>query len=156
MGKLFLAAAAGILISSLAAAQSRPRASDPASRAAAEAAIKKSFDSFRKKVTAPNGQAIDLTPTLRRIADGRSLEQAGLRPHAGDGTTFLNLVDRSAGIRPLPSKPRGYYTEFVVPPNDAARWPGPQRLIVGREGEAYYSPDHYDPRTIVALNRSPK
>lgn len=156
MGKLFPAVVAGILFASVAAAQSRPRASDPAARAEAQAALKKNFDSYRKKVTAPNGREIDLTPTLRRIAAGQSLEQAGFRPHAGDGTTFLNLADRSAGVRPLPSKPRGYYTEFVVPPNDGARWPGPQRLIIGRGGEAYYSPDHYDPRTIVALNRSPK
>jgi hypothetical protein len=25
-------------------------------------------------------------------------------------------------------------------------------MIVGRRGEAYYSPDHYDPRTILALH----
>ena len=132
------------------------RARDEGAKADAEAAVQRNFDSYRKKVRAPNGQEIDLTPALRRIADGKTLKQAGYPPHAGDGSTFLNLVDREVGRRPLPDKPRGYYVEYVVPPNDGARWPGPQRLIVGRGGEAYYSPQHYDPRSIVELHRSLK
>jgi guanyl-specific ribonuclease Sa len=156
VSKLLRVALAGVWFLSAASGQSRPRSVDAESRANAEDALKKNFDSYRKKVKAPNGQEIDLTPTLRRLADGKSLQDAGLRPHAGDGTTFLNIADRASGVRPLPSKPRGYYTEFVVPPNDGARWPGPQRLILGRNGEAYYSPDHYDPKTIVALLRSTK
>jgi guanyl-specific ribonuclease Sa len=156
MRKLLRVALAGLWLLTGAVAQNRPRSVDVESRADAEDALRKNFDSYRKKVKAPNGQEIDLTPTLRRLADGRSLQDAGLRPHAGDGTTFLNIADRASGVRPLPPKPRGYYTEFVVPPNDGARWPGPQRLILGRNGEAYYSPDHYDPKTIVALQRSAK
>jgi len=134
------------------AAQRRGRVHDDSTRADVAAAVAREFDSYRKQVKAPNGETIDLTPTLRRIADGKSLRDVGLPPHDGDGTVFLNLVDRAAGRRPLPPKPRDYYVEFVVPPNDHARWPGPQRLIVGRNGEAYYSPNHYDAEGIVPLN----
>ena len=36
-----------------------------------------------------------------------------------------------------------YYHEYVVrTPGLSAV--GPQRLILGRDGEAYYTPDHYD------------
>jgi len=153
--RFWIAAALGAaLMVAPAAGQRRPRARDEGARAEAEAAVKRNFDSYRKKVKAPNGQEIDLTPVLRRIADGKTLREAGYPGHAGDGSTFLNLVDRESGRRPLPVKPRGYYVEYVAPPNDGARWPGPQRLIIGRGGEAYYSPEHYDPRSIVPLHRS--
>lgn len=136
-----------------AAAQRRPRARNESSRLEGATAVKRHFDAYQKKVKAPNGVTIDLTPVLRRIAEGRSLAQDGFPPHAGDGSVFLNLTDRQAGRPPLPEQPRGYYVEYVVPPNDRARWPGPQRLIVGRRGEAYYSPDHYAASSIVVLHR---
>ena len=137
-----------------AAAERRERArNDDARRAGAEA-IASNWDQYRKQVTLADGRNVDLSRTLRRIADGKSLRDAGLPNHDGDGTVFLNLTDRSAGRRPLPDKPRGYYVEYVNPPRKGVRWPGPERVIVGRGGEAYYSPDHYDPRTIVPLRRT--
>ena len=137
-------------------AQRRARARDDSSKAEGAAAVQRNMGGYLKKVKAPNGETIDLTPVLRRIARQQTLHDAGFRPHDGDGTTFLNLTDRDAGRRPLPSRERGYYTEYVVPPNDNARWPGPQRLIVGRKGEAYYSPGHYAADGIVALHRIAK
>lgn len=75
---------------------------------------------------------IDLGPTFERIA-------AGIRdPHPNDGTIFQNRE------RLLPSKSDGqYYHEYVVR-TPGLREVGPQRLIMGRDGEAYYTPDHYD------------
>ncbi|MEO6063004.1 MAG: ribonuclease domain-containing protein [Thermoflexales bacterium] len=75
---------------------------------------------------------VDLGPTLERIA-------AGVRdPHPNDGTVFQNRE------RQLPLKGDGqYYREYVVR-TPGLREVGPQRLIMGKDGEAYYTPDHYD------------
>ena len=73
---------------------------------------------------------IDLQPTLDRIEKGERNE------HRNDGTVFQNREGR------LDRKPAGYYHEYVVPtPNQ--RGPGPQRLIVGKGGEVFYTSDHY-------------
>lgn len=79
---------------------------------------------------------IDLSPTLERIASGEK------NPHRNDGSVF-----RNAG-RKLPQKPQGYYREYVVP-TPGIPGPGPQRLVVGKEGELYYTHDHYD--TFIRL-----
>jgi filamentous hemagglutinin len=73
---------------------------------------------------------VDLKPVLERIARGER------DPHSNDGTPFSNREGQ------LPRQPRGYYTEYVV------RTPGlssvgPQRIILGKGGEIYYTPDHY-------------
>ncbi len=74
---------------------------------------------------------IDLGPVFARIAAGRR------DPHRNDGTVFANREGR------LPPAPRGYYTEWVVR-TEGVRDVGPQRLITGRKGEAFYTPDHYE------------
>jgi ribonuclease T1 len=79
---------------------------------------------------------VDLTPTLDRIARGERLQ------FHDDGSTFQNHE------RHLPHQPAGYYSEYVVPtPNLAG--PGPQRVVTGRQGEVYYTFDHY--RTFVRV-----
>lgn len=75
--------------------------------------------------------AIDLGPVFARIAAGDR------DSHRNDGTTFANREGR------LPKQPRGYYTEWVVR-TDGVRGVGPQRLITGKDGEAFYTPDHYE------------
>lgn len=74
---------------------------------------------------------VDLQPELKRIAAGEK------HPHRNDGSVF-----RNAG-RQLPNRPSGYYREYVVP-TPGVRGPGPQRLVLGREGEIYYTADHYE------------
>jgi hypothetical protein len=73
---------------------------------------------------------VDLRPTLERIERGDSL------PFAHDGSRFDNRERR------LPHKPSGYYREYVHP-TPGMEGPGPQRVVVGREGETYYTFDHY-------------
>ena len=73
---------------------------------------------------------IDLGPTLSRIKRGES------NRHRNDGTTFQNREGR------LPRKPSGYYKEYVQP-TPGINGPGPQRLILGEQGEIWYTPDHY-------------
>lgn len=73
---------------------------------------------------------IDLKPTLDRIQQGRA------NHHRNDGTTFQNRERR------LPHQPGGYYREYVHPtPGETG--PGPQRIIIGRDGDIWYTPDHY-------------
>jgi filamentous hemagglutinin len=134
--------------------QARERVRDEESKRQGAAAVSRGFEKLLRKVTLPSGESVDLTASLRRIADGRSLSQAGLPSHDGDGTVFLNLTDREAGRRPLPPAPRGYYIEYVHPPPRSVRWPGPYRIIVGRGGEVYFSPDHYKAGSIVSLDKS--
>ncbi len=43
----------------------------------------------------------------------------------------------------LPSRPAGYYREYTVStPGETDR--GPRRVVVGRDGDVYYTDDHYD------------
>lgn len=73
---------------------------------------------------------IDLGPSLERVAAGRKLR------FSHDGTTFQNREGR------LPRKAPGYYEEWVVPtPGESG--PGPQRLVVGADGDVWYTHDHY-------------
>ena len=73
---------------------------------------------------------IDLKPTLERIDRGE------FNRHRNDGSAFQNRENR------LPRKPAGYYREYVHPtPGDDG--PGPQRVILGKSGEVWYTPDHY-------------
>lgn len=76
-------------------------------------------------------------PTLDSIKSG------GTFPHRNDGSVFRN----TEGL--LPSKPPGYYREFVHP-TPGVQGPGPQRVIQGQAGGLFYTPDHYG--TFVPLN----
>lgn len=73
---------------------------------------------------------VDLQPTFDRIAAGAN----GLSRN--DGSVFRN------GQSLLPSKPPGYYTEYVVP-TPRINGSGPQRIVTGQNGEMFYTPDHY-------------
>lgn len=73
---------------------------------------------------------VDLGPTIKRIKSGKR------DSHANDGSVFGNRERR------LPQKERGYYREYVVR-TKGIRHAGPQRLIVGKKGEIYYTHDHY-------------
>ena len=77
--------------------------------------------------------------TLRLIMRG------GPYPYQRDGIVFGNRE----GL--LPSKPSGYYHEYTVPtPGGTNR--GTRRIISGREGEYYYTGDHY--RTFQRIKES--
>jgi ribonuclease T1 len=68
--------------------------------------------------------------TLELISAG------GPYPYPRDGATFQNRE------RLLPRKAGGYYHEYTVPtPGESDR--GARRIITGRDGELYWTPDHY-------------
>jgi len=85
---------------------------------------------------------------IREVVE--SMERAGHPPagvaqggrRGGRRGVFENAERR------LPVRPSGYYRESDVWPLRAAGR-GAERLIFGREGEVYYSPDRY--RTFVRL-----
>jgi guanyl-specific ribonuclease Sa len=79
----------------------------------------------------------DVKNTLARIKAGER------HSHRNDGSVFQN----KEGL--LPSKPEGYYREWVHP-TPGVQGPGAQRIVTGDEGEAYYSPDHY--RTFLPVS----
>lgn len=64
------------------------------------------------------------------------IESGGPFPYEKDGTVFGNREGR------LPKKPRGYYREYTVPTPGASNR-GARRIVRGREGETYYTRDHY-------------
>ncbi|MDX2003639.1 MAG: ribonuclease domain-containing protein [Meiothermus sp.] len=74
---------------------------------------------------------IDLAPALARIERGER------DPHRNDGSVHRNREGR------LPRQAdRDYYREYVVR-TPGLRSVGPQRLVIGKNGETYYTPDHY-------------
>lgn len=80
-------------------------------------------------------QAID---TLLLIAVG------GPFPYDQDGSTFQNRE----GL--LPAQPRGYYREYTVgTPGSPDR--GARRIVTGRDGERYYTDDHYDSFRFIVV-----
>ncbi|MHB2079454.1 VENN motif pre-toxin domain-containing protein [Pseudomonas asiatica] len=81
---------------------------------------------------------VDLGPTIDRIKSGGSF------PHRNDGSIFQNRGGD------LPQKPAGYYKEYVHP-TPGVSGPGPQRIVVGKGGEMYYTADHY--KTFIPVNK---
>jgi ribonuclease T1 len=66
----------------------------------------------------------------------RLIERGGPYPFARDGSVFANRERR------LPPRYRGYYLEYTVVPLGGHER-GAQRIVAGRNGEFYYSRDHY-------------
>ncbi len=64
------------------------------------------------------------------------IHRGGPFPFAKDGSVFANREQR------LPRRYRGYYREYTVAPV-GARQRGARRIVSGRDGELYYTRDHY-------------
>ncbi len=95
--------------------------------------------------TAPPGMAAmdlgALPPEAAAVID--LIDAGGPFPFAQDGATFENRE----GL--LPARPRGYYREYTVPtPGSEDR--GARRVVTGRDGEMYWTADHYDSFAWIA------
>ena len=64
------------------------------------------------------------------------IKAGGPFPYSRDGVVFNNRGGQ------LPKKARGYYREYTVK-TPGARDRGARRIISGRDGELYYTDDHY-------------
>jgi hypothetical protein len=81
---------------------------------------------------------MDLNPTIDRIRRGERLN------HRNDGGFFGNRE------RLLPRQnDREYYREFVHTLH-SPKFPGPQRVVIGKDGSVWYTGDHYDSFTKVS------
>jgi ribonuclease T1 len=83
----------------------------------------------------PAPLTVDQLPTEARQTLSL-IAQGGPFPHVRDGIRFGNYEGR------LPHRAGNYYREYTVPtPGLPTR--GPRRIVTGKGGERYYSPDHY-------------
>jgi ribonuclease T1 len=64
------------------------------------------------------------------------IAQGGPFPYERDGVVFGNFEKR------LPIRERGYYREYTVR-TPSIKHRGARRIVVGRNGERYYTEDHY-------------
>lgn len=94
----------------------------------------------RDQLVGKNGAAVtpvsakDLPTEARDTL--RLIKEGGPFPYPRDGITFGNREGH------LPSRPHGYYREYTVKtPGRHDR--GARRIVAGRDGECYYTDDHY-------------
>ena len=64
------------------------------------------------------------------------IKAGGPFPYPQDGRSFQNRE------KLLPQRARGYYREYTVR-TPGARDRGARRIVAGRDGEFYYTADHY-------------
>ncbi|WP_395359665.1 ribonuclease domain-containing protein [Streptomyces sp. YH02] len=83
----------------------------------------------------PTVRAADLPPEARQTL--ALIARGGPFPYARDGAVFSNFE------RILPREQRGYYREYTVKtPGERDR--GARRIVTGRDGEIYWTDDHYE------------
>jgi len=109
------------------APESAPTAAQPVALAKTTIRDQKIFNQLGDEVFRGD---IDVRPTLERIRNGKRLQ------FPNDGSVFQNRERR------LKEQPASYYREYVHP-TPGLSGPGPQRIVMGKGGEAYYTPDHY-------------
>jgi ribonuclease T1 len=89
---------------------------------------------FARDYPPPTIALAELPPEAR--ATLALIRQRGPFPYQRDGVVFGNFERR------LPIRERGYYREYTVPtPGLSHR--GARRIVAGRQGELYYTADHY-------------
>jgi ribonuclease T1 len=77
----------------------------------------------------------ELPPEARHVLD--LISAGGPFPYSQDGVVFQNRE------KLLPKEASGYYHEYTVPtPGSDDR--GARRIVTGKQGERYYTDDHYD------------
>lgn len=109
----------------------RREAPVPARQDAPAPAREESPAAARDDSGVPAGERAQLEKTLALI------ERGGPFPYPKDGTVFANREGR------LPQQPRGYYREYTVP-TPGAKNRGARRVVRGRNGETWYTRDHYE------------
>jgi ribonuclease T1 len=142
-----LVGAIALLIAALASglSQCQGTAANPTSTAkpSAQTVALRVSDKPPERYEAIDGPAITardevrgIWDTLRRVANGPPF------PYRQDGVVFQNREKR------LAKRESGWWREYTVEtPGSSDR--GARRLVVGKDGEVWYTPDHY--RTFVRI-----
>lgn len=112
-------------------------ASGPAAPAPSTVAVEAAPPAASSLDRIPEGEREPLLATLALI------EQGGPFPYEKDGTVFQNREGK------LPPRPRGYYREYTVP-TPGAKNRGARRVVQGRDGDTWYTSDHY--RSFVRID----
>lgn len=82
----------------------------------------------------PEMPVAELPAEAREVLE--TIERGGPYDYPQDDQVFGNREGR------LPDRERGYYREYTVPtPGESDR--GARRLVVGEDGDVYYTADHY-------------
>jgi ribonuclease T1 len=89
---------------------------------------------FAANASAGEVAVAELPPEARQTL--ALIRSGGPFPYARDGATFHNREGR------LPARAGGYYREYTVR-TPGARDRGARRIVAGRDGEFYYTHDHY-------------
>jgi len=76
------------------------------------------------------------------------IKEGGPFPYDRDGIIFGNFEKR------LPSQPRGYYREYTVK-SPWRRDRGPRRIVAGKQGEYFYTEDHYRSLRRIIESKQP-
>lgn len=115
----------------------------------ASAEIRKKPGSDRSKITDNPSDLPEIWASQLPVEARKTLVlilRNGPFPFARDGTIFGNFE----GI--LPKRPGGYYREYTVPtPGSSNR--GARRIVVGEDGEKYYTDDHYSSFSFIQEGR---
>jgi guanyl-specific ribonuclease Sa len=93
-------------------------------------------DALSKRVDAERHRA-DTDAQRKTEATLKRIENGEIDPHRNDGAIFKNRE----GL--LPKRDEGYYKEYVYRESGSIS-PGEKRVIVGRDGDVYFTRDHYD------------
>ena len=88
----------------------------------------------RQAATIPEIAAAELPREARETLE--LIRRSGPFPYERDGAAFGNIEKR------LPLKERGYYREYTVRTR-GVKHRGARRIVTGRNGELYYTGDHY-------------
>lgn len=88
----------------------------------------------RNETAIPEIAAAELPPEARETI--ALIRKGGPFPYERDGVVFGNFE------KLLPQKERGYYREYTVP-TPGLKHRGARRIVAGRDGELYYTDDHY-------------
>ncbi|TWD83448.1 ribonuclease T1 [Kribbella amoyensis] len=88
--------------------------------------------------------AADLPSEARQTLE--LIDQGGPYPYDRDGVVFGNFE------KILPQHDRGYYREYTVKtPGEKSR--GARRIVTGKNGERYYTDDHYESFRRIAEDK---
>jgi RHS repeat-associated protein len=74
---------------------------------------------------------------IQRVSRALTRIGQGAKMYSRDGIPFQNRE----GL--LPGQAPGYYTEYTVEPAAGGAGRGAERLVLGKGGEVYYTPNHY-------------
>jgi ribonuclease T1 len=106
----------------------------------------KALDSGDRPAPAGTAVALSALPAQAAVTIDR-IEAGGPFPYPhNDGVVFHNAEHR------LPAEPDGYYREYTVPTPDSDDR-GARRIIAGRNGQYWYTGDHYESFRRVDVHR---